>query len=155
MHVIRLISRIWSPFGDADPHRTRTTDVFCQLPFFLRNLVIPKGRAPGTTPEQERLHERSFSLDRVHHIVSGPCVKHLCQGDFAQLGMPGRPSEIAILDVLEQSKTLLTFVCERCHEVRGRRFRSLGDGTVRIEIVKVLPCQKSAAAGRKEVFRVS
>jgi hypothetical protein len=52
---------------------------WCESPFFLRttDLVIPKERTPGTTVEHKGLHERSFGLDGVHQIVSGPRLKHL------------------------------------------------------------------------------
>ena len=99
-----------------------TTNVCCTSPFFLRttDLVIPKERTPGTTAEQERLHERSFGLHGVHQIVSGPGVKHLRQRDYAQLAMLGGLSQVAMLDVLEQSKPRFPSTRERCHELLRR-----------------------------------
>src|SRR5439155_21315647 len=86
---------------------------------FLRNsaLMIPKEGTPATTAEHERLHERPFGLDRMHQIVSGPRMKHFCQGDCAQLRMLCGSSQIVVLHLLEQNKTFLTISCERSSQL--------------------------------------
>ena len=56
--------------------------------------MIPEEGTPGTRAEQEGLHERSFGLDGVIQIVSGPRLKHLRQGDGA---CPGAGVEAFLL----------------------------------------------------------
>src|SRR5436305_11484949 len=98
---------------DISDNRQRTTALFLQI----TDLVISKEGTPGTTAEHEGLHERSFGLDGVIQIVSGPRLKHLPQGDGAQLWMLGGPPQFVILHLLEQGKVFLTSACERGSEL--------------------------------------
>src|SRR5581483_6568421 len=84
------------------------------------NLVILEESPPGTTAEQKRLHKRAFGLDGVHQIVTGPCLKQLCQGDGAKFGMLHGPLQVLIRHLSEQGEVRLARIGERGRELRGR-----------------------------------
>jgi hypothetical protein len=113
------------------------------------NLVVPKKCPPGARTEQEGLHERSFGLDGVVQIVSGPGVQHLRQRDRTQRGMLFRPSQIDIGHLLEQDQAFLPSACERHHQLFGSQCRCARVRFVWIEIDELLSCQKSVEADRK------
>jgi hypothetical protein len=102
------------------PKRCTRFAGYAKIPLFWNtDLVIPKEGTPGTTAEHEGLHERSFGLDSVHQIVSCPCMKHLCQGDGAQLRMLDSPSQVVILHPAEQGKAFLTISREHSRKLFG------------------------------------
>src|SRR6266700_7488807 len=107
------------------------------------NLVVPKKCTPGATAEQEGLHERSFGLDGVVQIVSGPSVQHLRQCDRTQRGMLFRPTQIVIRHLFEQDKAFLPSACERHHQLLWSQERRAHVRFVRIEIDELLSGQKS------------
>lgn len=74
--------------------------------------MILKEGTPGTTAEHKGLHECSFGLDGMHQVVSGPCMKHLGQGDGAQFGMLYRSSQVCILHLLQQGEAFLAIACK-------------------------------------------
>ena len=80
--------------------------------------MVPKKCTPGTTAEQEGLHERSFGLDGVVQVVGCPGVHHLCQSDGTQRGMLFRPSQVVIRRLFEQDKARFSRACERRHQLR-------------------------------------
>lgn len=113
------------------------------------DLMISEERAPGTTAKHERLHKRSFGLDGVHQIVSGPRMKQLSQNDGAQLRMLYGPFQVVILHLIEQDKAFLAHTGKRLNKL----LRSLNSRVcvrlVWIERIEILACQKSAQAHRK------
>src|SRR5579859_6443339 len=131
----------------SDRHQTT-----CESPPFLCNadLVIAKEGAPGAAVEHEGLYERSFGLDGVVQVVSGPCMQHLCQGDCAKLRMLRGAFQVVILHLCEQGETFLT----TAREFSDKLLRSLCIRVcvllVWIEISEILPCQKSSEADRKD-----
>src|SRR5690242_18892099 len=110
---------------------------------------------PGTTAEYEGLHQRSFGQDGMIQIVSSPRMKHLCQGDRAQLGMSGGPSQIVIFHLLEQDKAFLTSACERGSKLLRSLCIRVRVLLIWIENLEILSCQKSVEPNRKvQAFRV-
>lgn len=112
--------------------------------------MISEEGTPGTTAEHERLHERSFGLDGVHQIVSGPRMKQLSQNDGAQLRMLYGPFQVVSLYLIEQDKAFLAHTDKRFNKL----LRSLSSSRVCvrlvwIERVEILARQKSAQAHRK------
>src|SRR5579859_6010566 len=105
--------------------------------------MIPKEGSPGTAGEHEGLHARAFGLDSVHQIVSGPCMKHLSQGDGAECRMLYGPPQVIILHGREQDKAFLTRSCERGDKLGRSLCIRACDGTVWVERLEILSCQKS------------
>ena len=113
------------------------------------NLVVAKKCPPGATAEQEGLHQRSFGLDGVVQIVSGPGVQHLLQRDRTQGRMLFRPAQVIIRHLCEQDKARFSSACERLHQLLGSQSFRACVRFVWIEIDELLSCQKSVEADRK------
>src|SRR5215467_12397111 len=93
--VLLVIERC--PIHSDDRHLITPSRTSRRALFLLTtDLVVPKKWTPGATAEQEGVHERSFGLDGVVQIVSGPGVQHLRQRDRTQSGMLSRPAQIVI-----------------------------------------------------------
>lgn len=82
-------------------------------------------------------------------------MKHLCQGDGAQLRMLDGPSQVVIPQLIEQDKASLTTMCKRSYKVPRSLRIGVGVLLIWIEIDEILSRQKSADSNRKNLeFRV-
>ncbi len=114
--------------------------------------MISKEGSPGTTAEQERLHECPLSLDGVVQIVSRPRMQQLRQRDDTQLRMLFGPSQVVIPHLFEQEQAFLSSAGERCSKLLRSLCIKVCVLLIWIEIDKLLSCQKSAEADRKDLL---